>query len=65
MSFNADPSNQAQEVIFSRKLKLKEIFNLNPIIVIIKALNHLLSATEVKTSRNGVKTKHVKILMAL
>ena len=38
---------------------------LNPIVVIMNEPKHLLNATEVTTSRNGVETKHAKMLMAL
>ena len=38
---------------------------LNPLVVIMNAPKHLLNATEVTASKNGVETKHAKMLMAL
>ena len=37
-------------------------FNVNLTVVTMKAPNHLLNDTEVKTCRNGVKTYHIKML---
>ena len=47
------------------KRKFFSIFNLNPLIVIMKVTKHLRNATEVRAWRNGVETCHVKMLNGL